>query len=311
MPEALALLGAAGGVLGGIGEVQSAEAEAEANREALNLERQVKQNIGKGIEESLTALDIAEAKSRGDITDAQASSISTLSQERERLGTQFQPFELAGQRGVEQARFLTGAGTPEERAQLATQFGPIEESPLARFRREQLEQSLSRQQRAAGRVFSGGGIEQFGRLANQLSAEEAERQFGRATQLAQLGLGATQTAGGLSSALAQNIAGQQARAGQSLADITQQTAGRGASLRTLPSLPPPGGGAPAIGGTAPGGLARGQQGGAQDRFGFGFGGFSPLAGQFASGGNVRPLAFSGAKPLVASGAKPLIFSLFG
>lgn len=150
--------------------------------------------------------------SREDIKSSAFKQTEKILQFNEKAKQAFEPYKIAGKRGLERQQFLSGLLTEEERESHLAKFGEIEGSPLFKFRLGEAEKAIERRQKVLGKVFSGEGAKQLlEEGALRISAEEAERQAAEARGLAAQGL---TTAGAIS--------GIEERTGLRLADIEAQ-----------------------------------------------------------------------------------------
>jgi hypothetical protein len=156
------------------------------NTEAISgLELLKKELADKGIA-SREAIDSSAKSELKEISGASEEAIAALT-----------PFQLSGQRGLERVQFFSGLLTDRERTAHLEKFGGVQASPLFNFRLQEREKQLERRQKATGRVLSGKGLEEFREEVDRLTAEESERQLGKAQSLSAQGQRASEQIAGL------------------------------------------------------------------------------------------------------------------
>jgi hypothetical protein len=142
----------------------------------------------------------------GAITGANDQAINTLGQSKTALEQAYSPYASAGSNAMGRINDMVGSGD-------------YTTSELYKMQRDEGLEALNKQLSASGLRKSGENIKASTDFLNQLGAEEAERQFGRASQAASLTNPMVSQNQSLQAGIDQNVANVQANQGGVLGQI--------------------------------------------------------------------------------------------
>lgn len=172
--------------------------------------------------------DIQNNMSYGGLPDDQILNFSSQAKENilafnESAAQGLDPYVELGKRAAENLQYLSGTMTPEERKNYENKFGEITGSPLFEWERKQQEKSLSRQNMAMGKTFSGEGQKRFIEGINEGAiARESQRKREEAFRNTQLGLSAASQQADIRRGTGSALASIDQNTGLTLAQLKQQ-----------------------------------------------------------------------------------------